>query len=164
MYNYNINKSTQQNITRLCKLEFIPSDHVSAINILQDARLSIESIDLAELAITVPQSYTWYFGYFEKGNEEIETDTKQTDNGPLHTTEIAFFLPSDDPAHAQTLERINEYRFIVKYTDRSGNIKIVGSIENGCMLSYKFLNRKGNRGYQIKFSLENNTANAYLQA
>lgn len=163
MYNYSLNKSTSLNVTNICTLEFIPSEFVSAINATQNNKLSIEDITLAELALTVPQSYIWYSGYFEKGKEEVETDTKQTESGPLHTTEIAFFLPSDDDTHAQKLERINEHRFIVKYTDRSGNIKIVGTIENGCMLSYKFLNRQGIRGYQIKFMLESDTPNTYLQ-
>lgn len=164
MYNHNINKSSARNITNLCKLEFIPNEFVSAINNLQDNKLSIDSIDLAELAIGTPQSYTWYSGYFEKGNEEVETDTKQTDNGPLHTTDISFFLPSDDQTHAQILERINEYRFIVKYTDRAGIIKVVGNTENGCILTYKFINKQGVRGYQLKFTHENSMANSFINA
>ena len=124
MFNYQINKAGTQNATMLCLLEFIPEEFIAELLATNALKLSVNSIGFNNLEITEPVPYEFYSGYFEKGTEEIETDMKQTDNGPIHTTELSFFLPNDTSDQTHILNRISEHRFILKYTDRNGEIKL----------------------------------------
>ena len=161
MFNYQINKAGTQNATMLCLLEFIPEEFIAELLATNALKLSVNSIGFNNLEINEPVPYEFYSGYFEKGTEEIETDMKQTDNGPIHTTELSFFLPNDTSDQTHILNRISEHRFILKYTDRNGEIKLIGKTGNGCSLSYKYSNKRSQRGYLLTFRMESETANAH---
>ena len=117
----NIDFFTGDNTGSLESFEFIPFTDVSNI---PDAALGI-----IDSAVTLETDKAWYTAKATPDTLGYKEVSQQSENGTSYKKEFVAFIPSDLPAIANLFSEMENERFIIKYTDYEGRVKLVGSIE-----------------------------------
>ena len=125
-------------------LEIVPLAYVSTY-----ARPSLTSTP----TITLLAGKDWTRIYCSPETLQYRVSREITANGPLYTVEIKGFSPDDSPTKADALDRLfTEERFLVRFCDNSGLIRVAGSPVEYLSLGDEFstdVTVGGSRGYSL---------------
>lgn len=117
----NIDSFSGDNTGSLESFEFIPSTDVYNIPVAISGNITS--------AITLVNEKKWYTAKATADTLGYKEISQNSENGAFYKKELFAFIPSDLPAIANLFSEMENERFIIKYTDHEGRIKIVGSIE-----------------------------------
>lgn len=103
--------------------------------------------------ITLAEGADWTRIYTTPGTLQYRVSSELTDNGPLYTVEIKGFSPDDSPAKSDALDALfRQGKFIVRFTDNSGLVRIAGTPVEYMAFSDDFstdADVPGARGYSL---------------
>jgi len=107
------------NIPGLQGFNFIPFQDVDTIPDADDG--------LIDSAITLEGGKQWFTGYSTIGTLSYKEIGQKDDNGDYYEKELSGYIPKDSQEIRSLLDEMENYFFIIDYTDNNGNRKIIGS-------------------------------------
>ncbi|UHG93450.1 hypothetical protein [Spirosoma oryzicola] len=116
-------------------------------------------------AITFKAGFDWTRIYCTQGTLQYRMGSQHTDNGRLYSFEIKGFSPDDNAVKSAAIDALFAYeKLIVRFTDNSGLVRIVGLPDEALTFSHELgtdPDVPGQRGYDLNLKGTSTQRSAY---
>lgn len=106
-------------------------------------------------ALTFLPEVDWLNGYSTPDTLLFDEDSESSENGPMYKQEVSGFAPGDKLALIDLMNDMEGQSFVIRTTDYSGQLRLIGSHGTPLTFSAKYTSgsgRSNSKGYQFKFT------------
>lgn len=119
---------------QVCKIEIVPIGDVSAINFGADRTYRV---------VTLKSQKSWLEIYFTPGKATYEEEFIEDAAGSAWNQKLEFLYPGEDSDTLNALFNYPSNKWCVKLTFNSALVKLIGDLDNPCLLKKSFSTEKG---------------------
>ncbi len=129
---WHVSNSNAENIGGICSFQFVPKEWIA-----NEIELSINIHEALEEVELIPDA-VWLDGLSMPGYTGYTEEPKSTPAGIVYTQTVQFKVNKDELRRRTTLLAANYYEFVVVYTDRNGQKRIIGNKSKGMTMLTRF--------------------------
>jgi len=128
---WHLTNSTAENIGGICSFQFVPKEWIK-----DEINLSLQYHEALEVEL-IPDA-VWLDGFAMPGYTGYNEEPKETPAGILYTQTVQFKVNKDELQRRSLLLAGNYYEYVVVYTDRNGQKRIIGNKSKGMRMLTRF--------------------------
>mgnify|MGYP000527785826 CR=1 FL=1 len=155
--NYSLQETQKSMVSGVNSIQFLP---VAGVLNFPD----IVSQGLSEMHVELNPGYAWIDIPLLDNSGVYSEEEEETLQGVLYLKKVSCFIPHDQKANRDSLNRLTYVDLIVKYKDRSGNHMILGTPNEPLRIKigFKVEQLGGTYGYPIHFMGKHTFPAAFL--